>query len=64
MEFAQTLVHRIGDAIRPSHPLSSPSPPALSLSQHHGGMSQLFTSGGQSIEASPSASALPMNIQG
>ena len=35
-EFAQTHVHRAGDAIHPSHPLSSPSPPALNLSQHQG----------------------------
>ena len=35
-EFTQTLVHRVGDAIQPSHPLSSPSPPALNLSQHQG----------------------------
>ena len=35
-EFAQTPVHRVGDAIQPSHPLSSPSPPALNLSQHQG----------------------------
>ena len=33
-EFTQTHVHWVGDAIQPSHPLSSPSPPALSLSQH------------------------------
>ena len=33
-EFAQTSVHWVGDAIQPSHPLSSPSPPALSFSQH------------------------------
>ena len=33
-ELAQTRVHRIGDAIKPSHPLRSPSPPALNLSQH------------------------------
>jgi len=33
-ELAQTHVHRVGDAIQPSHPLSSPSPPALNLSQH------------------------------
>ena len=33
-ELAQTHVHRVGDAIQPSHPLSSPSPPAFSLSQH------------------------------
>ena len=35
-ELAQTHVHRVSDAIQPSHPLSSPSPPALSLSQHQG----------------------------
>ena len=29
-------VHRVGDAIQPSHPLSSPSPPALNLSQYQG----------------------------
>ena len=33
-EFTQTHVHRVCDAIQPSHPLSSPSPPALNLSQH------------------------------
>ena len=32
----QTHVHRIGDAIQPSHPLSSPSRPAFNLSQHQG----------------------------
>ena len=35
-EFTQTHVHRVSDAIQPSHPLSSPSPPALYLSQHQG----------------------------
>ena len=35
-ELAQTQVHRVGDAIQPSHPLSSSSPPALNLSQHQG----------------------------
>ena len=33
-ELAQTHVHRVGDAIQASHPLSSPSPPAFSLPQH------------------------------
>ena len=33
-EFTQTHVNQVGDAIQPSHPLSSPSPPALSPSQH------------------------------
>ena len=35
-ELAQTPVHRVGDAIQPSHPMSSLSPPALNLSQHQG----------------------------
>ena len=58
-------VHRVGDAIQPSHPLSSPSPPAFNLSQHQGffPMSQFFASGGQSIGTSASASVLPMNTQ-
>ena len=37
LELTQTHVNRVGDAIQPSHPLSSPSPPAdFSLSQHQG----------------------------
>ena len=35
-EYTQIHVHWVGDAIQPSHPLSSPSPPALNLSQHQG----------------------------
>ena len=35
-ELAQTHVNQVGDAIQPSHPLSSPSPPAFNLSQHQG----------------------------
>ena len=35
-ELTQTPVHYVGDAIQPSHPLSSPSPPASNLSQHQG----------------------------
>ena len=34
--FIQTHVHRVGDAIQSTHPLSSPSPPAFNLSQHQG----------------------------
>ena len=34
LEFIQTHVHQVGDAIQPSHPLSSPSPPAPNPSQH------------------------------
>ena len=36
LEFTQTHVHWVGDAIQPSHPLLSPSPPTFSLSQHQG----------------------------
>ena len=36
LELTQTHVHRFGDAIQPSHPLSSPSPLAFNLSQHQG----------------------------
>ena len=36
LELTQSHVHWIGDAIQPSHPLSSPSPPAFNLSQHQG----------------------------
>ena len=36
LEFTQTHVHWVGDAIQPLHPLSSPSPPAFNLSQYQG----------------------------
>ena len=63
-EFTQTHVHRVGDAIQASHPLSSPSlaPNSLPASGYFP-MSQLFTWGGQSIGVSASASVLPMNTQ-
>ena len=64
-EFAQSLVHWVGDAIQPSHLLLPPSPPVLSLSKHQGLFQcLLFASGGQSSGALASASVLPMNIQG
>ena len=64
LEPTQTHVHWVSDAIQPSHLLSSPSPPAFNLSQSESfPMSQLFTSGGQSIGVSASASVFPMNIQ-
>ena len=63
-EFAQTHVHWVSDAIRPSHPLSSSSLLALHHPQHWSfPMSQFFTSGDQSIGASASASVLPKNIK-
>ena len=36
LESTQTNVHWVGDSIQPSHPLSSPSPPAFNISQHQG----------------------------
>ena len=63
-EFTQTHVHRVGDAIQPSHPLSSPSLPTLKPSQHQGLFRcQFFASGALGISVSASASVLPMNIQ-
>ena len=61
-ELAQTHVHRVGDGIQPSHPLSPPSPPAFNLSQHQVfSMSQFFTIGSLSIGVSVLASVLPVN---
>ena len=63
-EFTQTHVHRVSDAIQPSHPLSSPSPPALSLSKPQGLFQWVNSaSGGQRIGVSASASVLSMNTQ-
>ena len=65
LEFTQTHVLWVGDTIQPSHPLSSPSPTSPQSFPASGSfqMSQLFTSGGQSIGVSVSTSVLPMNIQ-
>ena len=64
LEFTQTHVHWVSDAIQPSHPLSSPSH-APNPSQHQGLFQWVnsFAWGGQSIGVSASASVLPMNIQ-
>ena len=62
-ESTYTHVHRVGDAIQPSLPLSSPSPPAPNPSQGSFQISQLYASGGQSIGVSASTSVLPMNTQ-
>ena len=62
-EFTKPHVHWVGDALQPSHPLSSPSPPALNLSQHQGLFRWVDSAlGGQSIGAS--ASVLSIDIQG
>ena len=64
-EFTQTHVHQVSDAIQPSHPLLSPFSSSLQSFPALGSfpMNQFFTSGGQSIGVSASASVLPMNIQ-
>ena len=65
LEFTQTHVHWVSDAIQPSHPLWSPSPPALNLSQHQGLFKWVssFAPGGQSTGVSALASFLPKNTQ-
>ena len=64
-ELVHTHIHQVSDAIQPSHPLSSPSPPVLNLSQHKGLFQcQFFASSGQNIGVSASASVLPMNYSG
>ena len=64
-EFTQIHVHRVSDAIQPSHPLSSPSPPAPNPSQHQSfPMTELFAWGSQSTGISALASFLPKKSQG
>ena len=63
LEITQNHAHQVGNDIQPSHPLSSPSPPAFSSSFPASGsfqMSQFFASGGQSIGVLVSESVLPM----
>ena len=64
-KFAQIHVYPVGDAIQPSHPLSSPSPPTFNLSQGQD-LFQWVSSSHQVarvLEFSASASVFPMNIQ-
>ena len=62
-ESTQTQVHWVGDAIQPSHPLSSLLLPQSFPASGSFQMSQLFASGGQSIGVSASKSILPKNTQ-
>ena len=65
-EFTQTRIHRVSDAIQPSHPHLSPSPPAPNPSQHQS-LFQWVNSlheGGQSTGVSALASFLPKKSQG
>ena len=61
-KLAQTHVYWVGDAIQPSHPLPSPSPPAFNLSQHWS-LFQWVSSLHQVAKVLASSSVLPMNIQ-
>ena len=62
-EYTQSHVHWVGDAIQPSHPLSTPSPPALNLSQHQGLFHWVSSSHQVAKGLDPSVqSVLPMNI--
>ena len=65
-EFVQIHIHRIGDAIQPSHLLSSPFilPSIFPSIRVFSNDSEFFASGGQNIRVSATASVLPMNIQG
>ena len=63
-EIVQTHVHRVSDAIQPSHPLFSPSPPAFNIPASGSfPIIWLFATGGQNIGVSASASVLPVTIQ-
>ena len=63
-EFIKTHVHRVGDAIQPSHPLSSPSPPAPNPSEHQGLFQWVnFLHEVAKVLVSASTSVLPMNTQ-
>ena len=65
LESTQTHVRWVGDAIQPSHPLLSPSPPAFNLSQHQCPFKWVSSlhQVAKVLEFSASASVLPMNIQ-
>ena len=63
-EFTQTHIHRVGDIIQPSHPLSSPSLPAPNPSQHQSLFQWVNSSGDQITGVSALASFLPKNTQG
>ena len=65
LELAQTHVHRVGDAIQPSHPLLPASPPAFSLSQHQSLFKWIscLHQVAQVLEFSASTSVFPMNTQ-
>ena len=61
-ELTQTPIHRVGDDILPSHPLSSTSPPAVNLSQNQDYLQRVKTSH-QVAKVSEFQLQLPMNIQ-
>ena len=64
-EFIQTHVHRVGDAIQPSHPMSSPSPPTFNLSKCQGLFQSVHSlhQVAKVFGVSASPSVIPMTIQ-
>ena len=65
LEFTQTHVHRVSDAIQPSHPLSSPSPPAPNLSLPGAGappMSKVMRKEARHTQRRDRASGVPLEI--
>ena len=65
LEFTQTQVHQVSDAIQSSHLLPSPSPPAFNLSQHQGFFQRVSSLHqiAKVLELQLKSSVLPMNIQ-
>ena len=65
LELTQTHVHRVGEAIQPSHPLSTPSPPAFNLSQHQGLFQWVSSShqGAKVLELQFQHQSFQLNIQ-
>ena len=62
LEFTQTHIHRVSDAIQPSHPLLSPSSPAPNLSQHQNLLQSCLTLC-DPIDGSPPGSPVPGILQ-
>ena len=63
LELAQTQVYQVGNAIQPSHPLSSPSPPAFNLSQHQSLFKWVSSSHQVAKVLELQLQIIPMNIQ-
>ena len=62
LQFAQTHVHWVSDAIQPSHPLLSPFPSAFNITQHYGLFQWVSSLHQVEVGASASASVIPVTI--